>query len=219
LPQRSILTEERIIRGAREEFVEKGFAGARMRSIANRSGVNVALLNYYFRSKQRLFETVFAQILGPMVNNLLDALQKEDTILITIENFIRCHYRFVQQHPEGPLLIAKELTGQSSSIGGPVSRFLLKRIKQSGIPYQFTERIRAACEAGIIRQVDPIQLLVSILSLNIMHVIIKPIYTSIFADQIGDNEEFVKQREDEIVALVLASLCYKSYEQQAGDCL
>ena len=55
-------TEELILAAALEEFAEKGFHGARMQTIANRAGVNKALLHYYFRSKEQLYMTVLEPI-------------------------------------------------------------------------------------------------------------------------------------------------------------
>ena len=51
-------TEEKILEAASEVFTEKGFAGTRTRDIAEKAGINLALLNYYFRSKEKLFEQV-----------------------------------------------------------------------------------------------------------------------------------------------------------------
>lgn len=54
--------ENLILRAAMEEFGEKGVHGARMQSIANRAGVNKALLHYYFRSKDQLYKRVLELI-------------------------------------------------------------------------------------------------------------------------------------------------------------
>src|SRR5262245_51487236 len=52
-------TEERIITAARKVFLSKGLAGARMQDIADEAGINKALLHYYFRSKEKLFDMIF----------------------------------------------------------------------------------------------------------------------------------------------------------------
>jgi AcrR family transcriptional regulator len=59
-------------------FAENGFAGARLRDIAVRSDVNQSLINYYFRSKQELFDQVFRRhgaLITEEREKLLDALQ------------------------------------------------------------------------------------------------------------------------------------------------
>ena len=55
-------TQQKILVAAQIEFCEKGFDGARMQSIAMRAGVNKALLHYYFRSKEMLFEITLKRV-------------------------------------------------------------------------------------------------------------------------------------------------------------
>ena len=50
--------EEKILSAARKIFTTKGMAGARMQDIANEAGINKALLHYYYRDKEKLFETI-----------------------------------------------------------------------------------------------------------------------------------------------------------------
>ena len=57
-PEKDISTEEKILISASKVFTEKGFSGTRTRDIAEEAGINLALLNYYFRSKEKLFEQV-----------------------------------------------------------------------------------------------------------------------------------------------------------------
>ena len=54
-------TEEQILVAARKVFIEKGFEGTRMQEIANEAGINKALLHYYFRTKEKLFEQIFTK--------------------------------------------------------------------------------------------------------------------------------------------------------------
>ena len=56
---KDLSTEQKIKNAARKVFTEKGYAATRTRDIAEAAGINLALLNYYFRSKQKLFEEVF----------------------------------------------------------------------------------------------------------------------------------------------------------------
>ena len=56
------LTEEKIFEAATDVFVEKGMDGARMQDIADKAGINKALLHYYFRTKDKLFNAVFEMI-------------------------------------------------------------------------------------------------------------------------------------------------------------
>jgi AcrR family transcriptional regulator len=57
--EKDLNTEEKILEAAAQEFIQKGRSGARMQEIANNAGINKALLHYYYRSKDMLFESVF----------------------------------------------------------------------------------------------------------------------------------------------------------------
>ncbi|NLD63084.1 MAG: helix-turn-helix transcriptional regulator, partial [Bacteroidales bacterium] len=64
-------TRDRIFRAATQVFEEKGYSGARMQEIADRAGINKALLHYYFRSKDQLFMAVFQVLLKKMFEKII----------------------------------------------------------------------------------------------------------------------------------------------------
>jgi len=57
--EQRLKTEEQIFAAAMEVFFEKGYYGARMQDISDKAGINKALLHYYYRSKDKMFESVF----------------------------------------------------------------------------------------------------------------------------------------------------------------
>jgi AcrR family transcriptional regulator len=61
-------TEDRIVDAAKTVFINKGKDGARMQEIANEAGINKALLHYYFRTKNKLFEKVFSLVFGDVLH-------------------------------------------------------------------------------------------------------------------------------------------------------
>ncbi|TFH46253.1 MAG: TetR/AcrR family transcriptional regulator, partial [Bacteroidia bacterium] len=66
-----MLTEEKIFNAATAVFEEKGFAAARMKEIADKAGINKALLHYYFHSKDQLFKAVFQPLMKKMFEKIL----------------------------------------------------------------------------------------------------------------------------------------------------
>ena len=74
--QQDTTTEGKILAAARKVFIAKGMAGARMQDIADEAGINKALLHYYFRSKEKLFETIFKELslqFLPRINSLFES--------------------------------------------------------------------------------------------------------------------------------------------------
>src|SRR6476620_8054618 len=102
--------EEKILAAARKVFLEKGFAATRTRDIAEEAGINLALLNYYFRSKEKLFQLVMIEkvqlmfgVLLPIINN--GELELETKVERIVENYIK----LLSENPDLPLFVLSEL--------------------------------------------------------------------------------------------------------------
>ncbi len=104
-----ITTEEKIIRAADKIFTQKGYAATRTREIAEEAGTNLALLNYYFVSKQNLFRNVVKQKLK-MLLNAIDPIASDKTIPV-VEKVRKISEKYTQlmlENEELPLFILNE---------------------------------------------------------------------------------------------------------------
>ena len=93
-------TEEKIFEAATEVFLEKGMDGARMQDIANHAGINKALLHYYFRTKDHLFNAVFEKIAGKMFKKFAPVFDENLSLEEKIRFFFREHIAFLQENPK-----------------------------------------------------------------------------------------------------------------------
>lgn len=94
---------------AREVFLAKGYDGATMQMIADRSGVNKALLHYYYRSKDNLFLLIFMEEMQGFMKSLEPMLRSQDIPLKEkLDRWIDAEARFVGQFPELPLFLITE---------------------------------------------------------------------------------------------------------------
>jgi TetR/AcrR family transcriptional regulator len=103
------LTEEKIFEAATVVFEEEGLSGARMQNIADRAGINKALLHYYFRTKDHLFETVFTKLAQKMFMKFTPIFEKNLSLEDKIRFFFREHITFMQQNPKLPGFIINEI--------------------------------------------------------------------------------------------------------------
>jgi len=102
-------TEEKILAAARKVFTTKGMAGARMQDIADEAGMNKALLHYYFRDKEKLFETVFlaeAQKFFPTINAIFAS---EQPLFEKIETFVSEYIDEMLENPYLPWFVINEI--------------------------------------------------------------------------------------------------------------
>lgn len=103
-------TEAKIKDAARRVFTEKGFAATRTRHIAEASGYNLALINYYFRSKEKLFDIIMMEQLQLFVNSVSDILNEQTTSLTEKINVLAEHYiDMLMANPSLPFFIMNEI--------------------------------------------------------------------------------------------------------------
>jgi AcrR family transcriptional regulator len=152
-------TEKRIVDAARKLFTEKGFHAIKTRDIAKEAGINLALLNYYFRSKEKLFELVvkenmtqFMQVIVEIVND------KKTSIDRKIEMLVANYIDMLSINPDVPLFIMNHMKHN-----------VQQRIKlrEKVIGSYFMEQIKADIKSGKIARIDPVNLMMNIVSLTI----------------------------------------------------
>ena len=109
-------TEEKIFEAATDVFVEKGMDGARMQDIASLAGINKALLHYYFRTKDQLFNAVFEMIARKILKKFAPVFDENLSLEAKIRFFFREHIAFLQENPKLPAFILNEVNRNPARI-------------------------------------------------------------------------------------------------------
>jgi AcrR family transcriptional regulator len=105
-----VSTEEKIKQAALKLFTKRGYAATRTRDISEEAGINLALLNYYYRSKEKLFELVMSEILQNFFKGMTLILNDEQTSVDEkMEIFVTRYTTLLKQQPDLPLFIFHEL--------------------------------------------------------------------------------------------------------------
>lgn len=103
-------TEEKIKMAAEKVFMEKGFSAARTRDIAEESGINLALLNYYYRSKENLFNIIIMEKLGVFIDVMLDVLSDDSASFEDkIRQLVDKYSDMMMKDPKLPLFLMGEV--------------------------------------------------------------------------------------------------------------
>jgi TetR/AcrR family transcriptional regulator len=195
--------ERAIINAATELFLDKGFASTSTTEIAKRVGCNQALVHYYFRTKERLFEAVFAEKFKSFVTNILEISQGNFTFEEKLRLKIESHFDMLQDNPKLPLLIVYELNTNPKR---------LESMKEhlGDLPTKvfanFQVELDTEIEKGNIREIKVIDLIFNIISLNLSMFIIGPILKSFAGLSKVGYENLVNQRKKENVNTILKSL-------------
>jgi len=110
-------TEEKIKEAARRVFTRKGYAATRTRDIAEESGYNLALINYYFRSKEKLFDMIMVEHLQTFIHSVIGMLNDRDTSLQDKIQMLIGHYiDMLVKNPDLPLFILREISSSPGKL-------------------------------------------------------------------------------------------------------
>jgi AcrR family transcriptional regulator len=133
--KRDLSTEEKIKAAAKKVFMTKGFDGCSVRDIAKEVGSNVALLNYYFRSKEKLFELIFEGAMSDFLQSMIEVFSSKLTLQEKLEQLIDKEFEFFMEHPELPMFILQSL--HQNKTDAPMPSHFLEPIANTGIFEQF----------------------------------------------------------------------------------
>jgi TetR/AcrR family transcriptional regulator len=202
-------TRTKIISAAIKVFAEKGKHGARMEEIAVRASVNKAMLYYYYTSKEILFKEVLKTILGKITANIIkntkQIIENSNDPIEIVEGFIHAHNKAFSRNSDYTkvLLIAIVNTPEE-----------FREVMEVTQPDQiFPQKLMDIFEQGIsqnnFRNVDPMQVFISIIGTNLIYFIGKPIAEILMNLEVQDEQAFLRKREDSVVDLLLYGLVKK----------
>jgi TetR/AcrR family transcriptional regulator len=193
-------TETLILDAARKVFLENGFDGTTMQEISDEAGINKALLHYYFRSKDRLFEAVFIEAFSRMIPNLLKIFASEVEFTDKIRGFVETYITALQQYPQIPLFILHELHRNPGRI--------IELIHSTGMNPEFVINIiRQEIKKGKIIDIDPSQLMVNMLAMCIFPFAARPMIQGfVFKNDAKVFEEFLEKRKTEVADFIINAI-------------
>jgi AcrR family transcriptional regulator len=198
-------TEEKIIRAAEEVFTSRGKAGGRMKDIANRAGINQALLHYYFRSKDRLFREVFTRAVPKVLPGVFGILGEDLPLFEKIEKFIRGYLEVLEAHPGFPMLIIRALDNSPETFADTI----LSAFDEMGFdPVEAIGRdVEKEIKAGRIIEIEPRDLMVNIMSMAIFPFVARPlIERMIFSGDTQSYGDFLRRRKDHITEFIIGAI-------------
>jgi AcrR family transcriptional regulator len=184
-------TERRILDAARTVFIRRGTAGARMQEIAEEAGVNQALLHYYFRSKERLSEAVFAETAGRMFPAVVAILGGEFTIEEKIDRIIETYLDTMSRSPFLPGYILSELHHHPERIPKLLGSVSGRSFSSTLLPVieKLDRQLASEARRGHIRRISAQQFVVNLLSLCVFPFAARPMFRAAFD---MDDDAFAK---------------------------
>ena len=176
-------TEEKIKEAARKVFQQKGYAATRTRDIAEEAGLNLALLNYYFRSKEKLFELVMVEKMQKLFGVIAVILNDtENTLETKVELMVTNYIDMLLEHPDLPIFVLSEIRNNPGRFPGNLPLGDLMRNSR------FVAQLREKRP-----DLHPIQLIFSILGMTVFPFIGGPVFE---AAGLVDKPTFARMMEE-----------------------
>lgn len=194
-------TEQKILAAARKVFIQKGYSGARMREIADEAGINKGLLHYYFKNKDGLFESIFDDLLMTFAPKLNIIFESDLPFFEKIEHFINQYMTVLINNPDLPPFIVHEMHQNKGRI---VDVILGNKNKPN--PMKFMMQIQMEVAAGRIRNINPVHLMINIVSLCAFPFVAKPMFKGMLNIDDTDYLEIMEIRKQEIIDFIINSL-------------
>ena len=183
---KDLSTEEKIKAAAKKLFTQKGFAATRTRDIAEEAGINLALLNYYFRSKEKLFKLVMLEnvhlFLGAMIEKINNnPLPFDEQLDFIVSNYID----MLLANPGLPIFVLSLLqSGQLTDENQDDPLF--KSIQQ--MRSSFLKNIKDSMEKGEIKNIHPLHIIANMMGLMIFPFIASSLLMA--RSGVNDKKEF-----------------------------
>ena len=193
--------EQQILAAAEQEFLTRGYDGARTTSIAQAAGVTHAMLHYYFRTKEQLFERIVDEKFETMSHSMF-AIMGDPSLPIVerIKGGIEAHFDFVAQNPLLPRFVINEIISRPERYD-----VLYKRVGAiiDNIYRGLQSEINRSAERGEIERVDIKMLFISIMSLNIFTFLAYPFMEPLMGELMVNRERFLAERKAENIEMIL----------------
>ncbi len=197
-------TEELILDAAMKVFTRKGFAAARMEEIAKEAGINRALLHYYHRDKQTMFNRIFESRFKEFFKGLFVIFESDNiTLFEKINRMVDHEISTLIKHPDLARFIITEIA-QSPEL-------LIEYGSKLGInPRMFIEsfekQVAKEVREDVIKPIEGKQLLVNIMSLCIYPFVARPIIQTMMSLDETNFYDMAEQRKKEVSEFIINAI-------------
>lgn len=215
--KQKVASREKIMLAAQEVFISKGKDGARMQEIADRAGVNKAMLFYYYTNKDLLYKEILR-------NNISQIFSMGKQIIISeidprkkLEHLVNAYINFLLNNQDLPKLILREVAN-----GGENIKQVIREIKQQlalDIPSIFISMINESIEKKQFRKVDPKQTVMNIIGMCLIYFIGKPLIEVVLELEHIDEKKFLEERKKSIIELLEHGILARSKDVRSKKSL
>lgn len=198
-------TEEKIFEAASVVFQEKGLDGTRMQNIADKAGINKALLHYYFRTKDLLFEAVFQKVAGRLFAKFEPVFREDISLEEKIRFFYKEHITFMKENPKLPAFVLNEINRHPERMKRMISNIDFNKLWEI-LENQHKKEFE---KYNITKESVP-QIMVSIAALSVFPFAARGILEVIFSNLGVDFDTYIEERKEFAADFIISALKNRS---------
>lgn len=192
-------TEQIILKAARKVFTHKGFDGARMQEIADEAGINKALLHYYFRSKDKLFEAIFKEVITTFFPRIISVLTSDLSLFEKITLFTERYIDILTQNPDIAGFVIHEVSVNPHRLVG--------NIKEMGADINLIDiQLQQEIAAGNIIPIKAGHFVANLISMCVFPVIARPVLMGMMNYTDEQYRVFLEERKKIVPQTIIQSL-------------
>jgi AcrR family transcriptional regulator len=194
-------TEEKIFEAATDVFLDKGMDGARMQDIATHAGINKALLHYYYRTKDQLFNAVFEMIARKMLKKFAPVFDENLSLEAKIRFFFKEHITFLQENPRLPAFILNEVNRHPERI-----KNILKNIELENVWKKLYEQHKEELIKYNITEESMPQLMTSIAAMSVFPFAARGLIDAILSKAGVNFNDYIEERKEFAADFVIKAI-------------
>lgn len=197
-------SDSKILAAATKEFIKNGYSGARMQEIADKAGLNKALLHYYYKTKEQLYGKVLEIEFARMIEGIISALENEGDFGTWLKGVIHQYLQEISSRPHFSRFMLWELNSNKKRL----PELFAKAISGKGYSTNpILGKVQEKLNSAGLTEINPVHFLLNLMSLCLFPSLAMPILEKV----IGFNDKsstFFQQREEEIYRLMINGYLY-----------
>ncbi|HBU69859.1 MAG TPA: hypothetical protein DEE98_05690 [Elusimicrobia bacterium] len=201
-------TKEKILSAAAGVFSSKGKHGTTMEEVAAAAGVNKAMLYYYYSTKENLYREVLSVTFKKIFKNISKSCGKTcggDSHIGTIKRFIEAHFDAFSLNGPASRIFIEAATSEHEDFKQAVLSNMNNMEHRSAMHKMINDGIAR----GIFRKIDPRQMIMNIIGMNMIYMATKPMAGTMLGFDVKGEKKFLKDRKKSIVDMVLNGIVAK----------
>lgn len=194
--------EQQILQAAETLFLEKGFDSTSTTDIAKCAGCNQALVHYYFRTKENLFQRIFTEKVNLMLTYITPNPEETVDFECALNRFIDCYFEMLTKNPNIPFFLIKELI-MSEVRRNWIRKMLMEDAQYLHFYYAWDKMVKAEIKSGRLRQIETMELTLNVISLIAFTFVSLPLYRDFFEQDQLEIDFYLQRRKNEIKRLII----------------